>query len=291
MARGTLPPAPRQRRGGAPGPEARAVDRRQPEDRGARGRAVPPAAGGRGEGDDALRDAAGASAADRLRRAARAGGRRDAARAPVRGDAGLLAADLRRGVRAPAAVVVVRGPGGRVPAFRRRDRRGPGGQPEAAGGAPRSGDPGGGVQRALPGVRGALGVPAAGVRPVPGADQGQGRERRPLRQAQRDRRAPVRQPVGAGGAPGVVDAGDRRRAPARHHGGGAAGTLRARRGEAARAVRREAAVRAAAGSDPDGVGGLRGGGGHQRLLGAVAADRPALLRPLDEYAAVAGGSF
>ena len=39
-----------------------------------------------------------------------------------------------------------------------------------------------------------LGVPAPGVRPVPGADQGQGRERRALRQAQRDRGPPLRQP-------------------------------------------------------------------------------------------------
>ena len=116
-------------------------------------------------------------------------------------------------------------------------------------------------------------------------------------------------------------------------------------------ARRTAAVRAAAGSDPQGAGGLRGDGGHERLFGAVASDRragargglrrsgarpprrswritpstpagariverahlagvnagprreaapseggadakePALLRPLDEYAAVAGGRF
>lgn len=61
---------------------------------------------------------------------------------------------------------------GAFPALRRRPGRGAGGQPEGAGGAPRPGHARGGVQRAVRGVRGVLGVSAAGLRAVPGADQG-----------------------------------------------------------------------------------------------------------------------
>ena len=245
MDRGALLPAPRQRRGRAPGPEAGAVGRGERAHGGAGGGAAPAAAGGGGEGDAALRDAAGAPAADRFRRVEGDGRGRDGSRAPVRGDARLLAADLRAGVRPSAPVGVVRGHRGCVPALRRRHGRGAGGQREGAGGAPRRGDARGGVQRAVPRVRGAPGVPAAGVRAVPGADQGQGRERGAPREAQRHRGPPVRELGRPKRPPGVVDAGDRGHALSRHHGRGAAGALRAR-GGAAEAVRREAAVRTAA---------------------------------------------
>ena len=199
------------------------------------------------------------------------------------------------------------------------------GQREAAGVQARRRDAGGGVQRAVPGVRGALGLPSAGVRAVPGAHQGQGRARGAVRQGQRRRRPGVRQPRGAAGASGAVAGGGRGQAFARHHGGDAAGAVRARGGASAPAAR-PASVRAVAGSGAHGACGLHGGVGHERLLGAVAADRragagggerrarimdrghlagvnagpvredgrrpePALLRPLDEYAAVAGGRF
>ena len=116
------------------------------------------------KGDGAVRDGAGSPAADRLRHEPGAGRRRGGSRASVRGDPGVLAADLREGVRQRAPVGVVCGPGGRVPALRRRPVRGAGGQPQAAGGASRPGHARGGVQRPVPGVRGALGVPAPGLR-------------------------------------------------------------------------------------------------------------------------------
>ena len=89
MVEGVLLSAPRQCGGGAPGPAAGAVDRREPAHGRARGRAVPAAADGRGEGDGAVRNGPGASVADRLRGAAGAGRGRAGARVPVRGDAGL----------------------------------------------------------------------------------------------------------------------------------------------------------------------------------------------------------
>ena len=85
-----------------------------------------------------------------------------------------------------------------------------------------------------------------------------------LRQGERHRRAGVRQPGRGAGASGAVAAGDRRPAAARHHGGDAAGAVRAR-GRAPAGAPRAAAVRAAAGSAAHGAGGLRGGGGHERL--------------------------
>ena len=86
-------------RGGATGPAAGAIDRREP----ARGRAVPPAEGSRSQGDAAVRDATGAATpADRLRAVAGANRGPAGAPLPVRGDAGLFPALLRRGVRAPA---------------------------------------------------------------------------------------------------------------------------------------------------------------------------------------------
>ena len=70
LVEGVLLSAPRQCGGGAPGPAAGAVDRREPAHGRARGRAVPAAADGRGEGDGAVRNGSGASVADRLRGAA-----------------------------------------------------------------------------------------------------------------------------------------------------------------------------------------------------------------------------
>ena len=51
------------------------------------------------------------------------------------------------------------------------------------------------------------GFPAAGVRPVSGSDQGQGRERGWLCEEERHRRPELREPGGAGGASRRVDAG------------------------------------------------------------------------------------
>ena len=59
-------------------------------------------------------------------------------------------------------------------------------------------------------LRQALGLPAAGLRALPGADQGQGRARRRLCEAQRDCRPCLRELGGAGGASGLVDARDSR---------------------------------------------------------------------------------
>ncbi len=115
---------------------------------------------------------------------------------------------------------------------------------------------------------GDAGLLAAGLR---------GRTGRAPRQGQRDRGARVRESGGAAGAPGVVAARDRGQAPPRHHRRDADGAFRGRGGASA-PVRRSAAVRAAAGSDPQGAGGLRGDGGHERLFGAVASDRRAGAR-------------
>ena len=73
------------------------------------------------------------------------------------------------------------------------------------------------VQPPVPGVRGLLGVPAAGVCAVSGPDEGEGRARRRLRQGKRHRRTPLRELGGDGRASGVVAAGDRRPATPRHH--------------------------------------------------------------------------
>ena len=96
-------------------------------------------------------------------------------------------------------------------------------------------------------------------------------------EAQRHRRPPVRESGRARRPPGVVDAGDRRRASPRHLGRDAAGTLRAR-GRAAGAMRRPTAVRTAARSHPHGARRLRGDGGYQRVLRALAVDRRACTR-------------
>ena len=79
--------------------------------------------GGGGSGDAAVRDAAGAAAADRLWRDAGLDRRRGGEAASVRGDAGLFAAGIRARVPPRAAIGVVRRAGGGVPAFRRACRR------------------------------------------------------------------------------------------------------------------------------------------------------------------------
>ena len=84
--------------------------------------------------------------------------------------------------------------------FRRGAAGGAARQRPGAGRPARRGDARGAVQRAAARLRALLGLPAAGLRAVPGADQGQGRARRRLRQAQRDRRPPLRQLGGARGA-------------------------------------------------------------------------------------------
>ena len=217
VVEGALLPAPRQCRGGAAGPAAGAVDRREPADGRAGGRAVAAAAGGRGEGDGAVRDAPGTSTADRFRPVAGAGRGRAGARLPVRGDAGLLAALPCGGVPARAAVVLVSRPGGRVRSLRRRDEGGADRQPAAAGGRSRRVDARGRVQRAVPGVRGLLGVPPSGVCAVSSPDEGEGRARSRLRQAKRHRWPSFRELGGDGGASGLVAAGGCRPAAPRHH--------------------------------------------------------------------------
>ena len=348
VAEGALLPAPGQRRGGTPGPAAGAVGGGEPAYGGARGGAVASAADGGGEGDGAVRDAAGPSTADRLRAAPGADRRRAGAGVPVRGDVGVFAALPRGGVPSRAAVVVVPGSGRGVRSLRRRAPGGADRQPASAGGQPRRGDARGRVQRPVPGVRGLLGIPSARLCSVSGADQGEGRAGCRLRQGERDRGPSLRELGGAGGASGMVAAGDCGPAAPRHDGGGPSRPLRPGSGEPA-PLCGAAAVRPVAGPGSDGPCRLRGGGRHQRLLGAVAADRraragggqrragacapragrrcrarrasgparagprprapgrrqrrprpaetaavrpqPALLRPLDEYAAVAGGSF
>ena len=111
---------------------------------------------------------------------------------PVRGDAGLLAALHVRAFRHRAAVGLVRRDRGRLPALRRRAARGAARQRRGAGRAPRRGDARGPFNAAPSRLRPLLGLPAAGLRAVPGADQGQGRARRRLREAQRDRRRTLR---------------------------------------------------------------------------------------------------
>ena len=216
----------------------------------------------------------GRQSADQFRSVAGAGRGRAGAGVPVRGDAGVLAAVPCGGVPARAAVVVVPGPGRRVRTLRGRDPGGADRQPTAAGGRARRGDARGRVQRAVPGVRGLLGVPAAGLRAVPGPDEGEGRTGSRLRQAKRHRRAPLRELGGDGGASGVVAARGRGPAAPRHHRGSPAASLRPGSGVPA-SLCGPATVRAVAGPDPDGPRRLRGGRRHERVLGTVASDRRA----------------
>ena len=147
-------------------------------------------------------------------------------------------------------------------------------QPAAAGGRARRGHPRGRVPRAVPGVRRLLGLPSAGLRAVSGPDEGEGRARCWLREGERHRRTSLRELGGDGGAPGVVAAGDCGPAAPRHHRGSPAASLRPGSGVPA-PLCGPAAVRPVAGSDPDGPCRLRRGGRHERLFGAVAADRRA----------------
>ena len=166
--------------------------RRQPAHGRAGGGASAARAGGRGAGDGALRDAAGPADADRLRRDARGDRRRDGPGLPVRRDARLLAPALRPGVPARAAGGWFDGIEGAFRALRRGAGRGPARQRPGAGRAPRRGRPA--RWRSTTGCTPSpryWGVPAAGLRALPGADQGQGRARRRLRQAQRHRRPRV----------------------------------------------------------------------------------------------------
>ena len=236
----------------------------------------------RGAGDGALRDAAGPAAADRLRRAA---GSRSAGRA---GGCFLFVATLgysrRLYVRAFRHERQERWFDGIESAFRHVRRRAGGGaarQRPGAGRAPRRGDPRGGVQRTAARLRPLLGLPAAGLRAVPGAHQGQGRARRRLRQAQRasaGRRfaswAALEAHLAGGRARSPTSASTAR--PARRR----SAALRARRGDGPAAARRPAAVPAGArAASARCRHGLLRRGRHQRLHRALAADRRA--RPGD----------
>ena len=81
-----------------------------------------------------------------------------------------------------------RGPGTGVPPLRWSAPRGPARQCQAAGRSPRCGDARGRVQRTAARLCALLGIPAARLCAVSGTDQGQGRERRRLREEERDRR-------------------------------------------------------------------------------------------------------
>ncbi|MCK7500306.1 MAG: hypothetical protein MZW92_65955 [Comamonadaceae bacterium] len=165
----------------------------------------------RERGDGALRDRAGPAVANRLRQHVGHRGRRAAAHPPVRRHARLQPALSRRCLPARAPVVVAARSGRRLPALRRRAARGPAGQRQAAGHRAQRADARGALQRPLPRVLPLLGHHAASLRAVSRADQGQGRARRRLRQAQRHRR-PAASPAWTAlrGAPGAVDA---RRSP------------------------------------------------------------------------------
>src|SRR5512132_1446685 len=98
-------------------------------------------------------------------------------------------------------------------------------QRQAARRSPRCGDARGRVQRAAARLCALLGIPAACLRALPGPHQGQGRERRRLRQEERDRRPPLRLLGGAGSTPCLVDARG-----CRYWVGGATNSGRARSG-------------------------------------------------------------
>ena len=118
---------------------------------------------------------------------------------------------------------------------------------------------------------------ASPVQDVSGGDTtGKGKEKSGVRYVKRNAIAGDRFDSlgGAASASRVVEAGDRGPPSAWHHRGSARGPIRAGSGTLA-PVRGPAAVRPVTGSDPDGARRLRGGGRHQRLFGAVAADRRA----------------
>ena len=169
---------------------------------------------------------------------------------------------------------MVRGLEGGVPSHRRRDQGGADRQPAAAGARPRRGHPRGRVQRAGSWRSPPTGASVRGPARRIGPDEGEGRARCRLREGERHRRTSVRELGGDGGAPGVVAAGGRGPAAPRHHRGSPAASLRPGSGVPA-PLCGPAAVRPVAGSDPDGPCRLRRGGRHERLFGAVAADRRA----------------
>ena len=208
----------RQRGRGAPAAGGGEGDRGRLEDGAAGGPGLPPGTARTGPGDGAFRDGARIPDADRLRRAAGAGRGRAGRGAPVRGDPWLFAAAVRAGVRGRVAAVVVRGHGGGVPALRRGAGDGADGQRQGAGVAAAAGLVVVGVPSAAVGVRGALELRAAGLPARAGADQGEGRAERGLREEQRHRWPGVRQLGGAGGAPVGLAAGGGRPAHARDDG-------------------------------------------------------------------------
>ena len=201
LAGGAVPAAWRQRRRRAPGALAEkgiAVSLRTVE------RAVRAVCGGswrRRRGRRCASRRRRAPAADRLRRAARPDRRRcrprsscSSPRSATRGGctcapsatSGRRAGS--RGWRAPSGTLAA-SPGGAV-----RQRRGPGGRTMTP--QTREVEFNARLARLCP----ALGLPAAGLRAVSGAHQGQGRARRRLCEEQRDRRAQLRELGGAGGA-------------------------------------------------------------------------------------------
>ena len=130
----------------------------------------------------ALRDRAGSAGAGRLGPGAHAFRLRASRGAHLRHDAGLLAPRLGRGLPERAPGSPARRPRARLRALRRVHRRDPL-RPHA------HGHPGhhrgqAAVEPDLRGLRPALGVRTAAVPTLPGADQGQGRERGEVREAQ-----------------------------------------------------------------------------------------------------------
>ena len=121
-----------------------------------------------------VRDRAGPSTADRLRQHGGDGRRRAHTGSLVRRHLGLQPSLLRRSAAARAAIRVAARSGGRVPSLRRTAPRAAHRQRPGAGGRPRCPNPGSEVQRPLPRVLPLLGRGAAGMRSVPGPNQGQG---------------------------------------------------------------------------------------------------------------------
>ena len=253
----------------APGAAGGAWDRGVAAHRGARGAAAPAASADDPAGVRAVRVAARGPAADRLR--LQAGGDRgtELQGARLRRHAGVLAPPVRGRLPGRDAALLDGRDGSRLPPLRRGAAHGAHGQPDGAGGGAEERKPPSGVQRAASGVRPLLGVRAAGVPSVPGADQGQGRAQRGLRQAQRAGGSAVRE-LGRARPPSAGLARRRGRSPhPRLHGGDAARAVRAG-AAAAGPGGRPAAVRLAQGAGAQGVPGLRGGAGHEPVLGAVA---------------------
>ena len=124
----------------------------------------------------------------------------------------------------------------------------------------------------LRGLRPALGVRAAAVPTLPGADQGQGRERGEVREAQLPPRADVPRPRGLQRAARRLAHRDRRRARARHHARAADRSLR-RRSRRPGAGGEPAELPAGDAPRADRGRGLARLDRLQPLLGALAPDR------------------